>query len=67
MRVERLARITFRLASDDGSRLYIDDDEIIDNWGEHGFNFVGSGYRRSLHGTVRHRSMTPIADARLAF
>ena len=42
MRVERLARITFRLASDDGSRLYINDDKIIDNWGEHGFDVIAS-------------------------
>ncbi|MCY4633885.1 MAG: PA14 domain-containing protein [Acidobacteria bacterium] len=38
MRVERLARVTFRLASDDGARLYIDEDRIVDNWGEHGFD-----------------------------
>ena len=42
LRVEKLARITFRLASDDGSRLYIDDERIIDNWGEHGFDLVAS-------------------------
>ena len=42
LRVDRLARITFRLASDDGSRLYINGDRIIDNWGEHGFDQTGS-------------------------
>lgn len=27
-------RVTFRLASDDGSRLYLDNDRILDNWND---------------------------------
>jgi beta-glucosidase len=27
---------TFLLASDDGARLYLDDELIVDNWGNHG-------------------------------
>ena len=42
LRVDRLARITFRLASDDGARLYLNDDRIIDNWRERRFDLAGS-------------------------
>lgn len=33
--VEEEAEYRFRLTSDDGSRLYIDDDKIVENWGPH--------------------------------
>ena len=55
LRVDRLVRITFRLASDDGSRLYIDDDRIIDNWGEHIFDLAGSRTLVLNPGTYRAR------------
>ena len=55
LRVDKLARITFRLASDDGSRLYVDDDRIIDNWGEHGLDFVASRTVVLNPGTYRVR------------
>lgn len=34
--IERMGRYTFYLASDDGSKLYINGNEIIDNDGDHG-------------------------------
>lgn len=40
--IERMGRYTFYLASDDGSKLYINDSEIIDNDGDHGV-ITGSG------------------------
>ncbi len=37
VRVKSQTRVTFRLGSDDGSRLFVDGVQIIDNWGRHGF------------------------------
>ncbi|MCX4244486.1 PA14 domain-containing protein [Paraliomyxa miuraensis] len=34
--IEEDTKVRFELASDDGSRLYIDGERIIDNWGDHG-------------------------------
>lgn len=33
--VEEEAEYRFRITSDDGSRLYIDDEKLIENWGSH--------------------------------
>ncbi|MCR9165765.1 MAG: PA14 domain-containing protein [Nannocystaceae bacterium] len=33
--VEEEAEFRFRLTSDDGSRLFVDDEKLIDNWGPH--------------------------------
>ena len=42
LRVDSRTRITFRLASDDGSRLYVNRERIIDHWREHGFRAARS-------------------------
>jgi len=35
--VNRSGPISFKIGSDDGSRLYIDDELVIDNWGSHSY------------------------------
>jgi hypothetical protein len=35
MEIEETTEVRFRLASDDGSRLYVNDELLIDNWGAH--------------------------------
>ncbi|MEM9461531.1 MAG: PA14 domain-containing protein [Myxococcota bacterium] len=36
MRIDKAREIAFQLISDDGSRLYIDEQLVVDNWGRHG-------------------------------
>ncbi len=40
IRVDRAGVYTFGLSSDDGSRLWIDDQLVVDNWGLHGAGWV---------------------------
>jgi hypothetical protein len=35
MEIEESTEVRFRVASDDGSRLYVDDELLVDNWGAH--------------------------------
>lgn len=36
LRIEEEGSVRFQLSSDDGSRLYVDGEKLIDNWGDHG-------------------------------
>jgi len=36
LKIEHAARYTFELNTDDGSRLYINDEVVLDHWGHHG-------------------------------
>lgn len=36
MQVEQETKATFFLSTDDGSRLWIDDELVVDHWGHHG-------------------------------
>jgi beta-glucosidase len=35
MEIEETTEVRFRVSSDDGTRLYVDDELLIDNWGAH--------------------------------
>lgn len=42
--------IKFRIGSDDGSRLYLNGELVIDNWGLHGFRWRESSERKNTDG-----------------
>ncbi len=46
------AIVVFQLTSDDGSRLFVDGDKVVDNWGEHGIK--NRGREVQLADGVRH-------------
>ncbi|MEM6991627.1 MAG: PA14 domain-containing protein, partial [Myxococcota bacterium] len=52
MVLDRELEVAFRLTSDDGSRLYVDGERVINNWGVHGNRTRGK--RAALEAGVHH-------------
>lgn len=50
--LEKSGPVAFQLTSDDGSRLFVDGEKVIDNWGEHGPKTRGSEVE--LEAGIRH-------------
>jgi len=52
LRLEEETKVRFELSSDDGSRLYVDGDKVVENWGDHGKETRGGS--ATLEAGVHH-------------